>query len=145
MNNSFIFFVIFDEKQKKLQEAEILYATEKQKMDTLEQEILKFDSKLAKLREDLENTKQEKQENLAKLILSIISFNEASPSSNDETSKLDFEQNEIVNKMWEEYELTPNNIGDVPKIENPTEVQKQVNRLRGEIRDLVFNFLFKFL
>ncbi len=271
--------LIFDEKQKKLQEAEILYATEKQKMDTLEQEILKFDSKLAKLREDLENTKQEKQENLAKqeqfssqvntieqenkelnevinqfvevnqenqkyiddlnfnitnLKISVSSFDEGEASLNEimerinqeienntqaisnkkesmekvlveneqletkiqelnqkiidldkevekssekveslkqervtkneklkkleeeiedqnkkveeiknqiskleiKKSKLDFEQNEIVNKMWEEYELTPNNIGDVPKIENPTEVQKQVNRLRGEIRDL---------
>ncbi len=271
--------LIFDEKQKKLQEAEILYATEKQKMDTLEQEILKFDSKLAKLREDLENTKQEKQENLAKqeqfssqvntieqenkelnevinqfvevnqenqkyiddlnfnitnLKISVSSFDEGEASLNEimerinqeienntqaisnkkesmekvlieneqletkiqelnqkiidldkevekssekveslkqervtkneklkkleeeiedqnkkveeiknqiskleiKKSKLDFEQNEIVNKMWEEYELTPNNIGDVPKIENPTEVQKQVNRLRSEIRDL---------
>ncbi len=271
--------LIFDEKQKKLQEAEILYATEKQKMDTLEQEILKFDSKLAKLREDLENTKQEKQENLAKqeqfssqvntieqenkelnevinqfvevnqenqkyiddlnfnitnLKISVSSFDEGEASLNEimerinqeienntqaisnkkesmekvlveneqlemkiqelnqkiidldkevekssekveslkqervtkneklkkleeeiedqnkkveeiknqiskleiKKSKLDFEQNEIVNKMWEEYELTPNNIGDVPKIENPTEVQKQVNMLRSEIRDL---------
>ena len=271
--------LIFDEKQMKLQEAEILYATEKQKMDTLEQEILKFDSKLAKLREDLENTKQEKQENLAKqeqfssqvntieqenkelnevinqfvevnqenqkyiddlnfnitnLKISVSSFDEGEASLNEimerinqeienntqaisnkkesmekvlveneqletkiqelnqkiidldkevekssekveslkqervtkneklkkleeeiedqnkkveeiknqiskleiKKSKLDFEQNEIVNKMWEEYELTPNNIGDVPKIENPTEVQKQVNMLRSEIRDL---------
>ena len=49
---------------------------------------------------------------------------------------MDLEQNQIINKMWEEYELTPNNVGEVEKIENPNNVQKQVTILRSEIRDL---------
>ena len=38
--------------------------------------------------------------------------------------------------MWEEYELTPNNTGDIKKSEKPHEVQKQVNTIRGQIREL---------
>ena len=38
--------------------------------------------------------------------------------------------------MWEEYELTPNTVGDIEKAKNPTEVQKNVNSIRSDIRDL---------
>ena len=38
--------------------------------------------------------------------------------------------------MWEEYELTPNNVEDYKKPENVTLTQKRVNRLRSEIREL---------
>lgn len=269
----------FDEKQKQWQEVEILYATEKQKMDHIDQEIVKFDDKLATLRENVKKLEQEKQENLAKqeqfeaqvnkleeenqalntiiseftnenqenqkyiddlnlditnLKISVSSFDEGEASMNEimerihqeieknkesisskkeqtekirieneelnkkiedlkqqianldtevansakkvetlkqertakndklntleteieeqnekiensktqiskleiKKSKMDFEQNEIINKMWEEYELTPNHVGEVPVIENPAEVQKQVNQLRSQIRDL---------
>ncbi len=269
----------FDETQKALQESEILYATEKQKRDTAEQEILKFDAKLAQLREEAEKLEHEKQENITKqeqfseqvnkieqenealnekinefandhqenqkyiddlnfnitnLKISMSSFEEGEASMNEimerieqemtnntqaittkkewmqkviveneeletkikafyeqineldeevtestgkvedlkkertekndrltkleeeiekqnaiveevknqiakleiKKSKIDLEQNQIITKMWEEYELTPNHVGDVPKIENPLEVQKQVNGLRSEIRDL---------
>ena len=38
--------------------------------------------------------------------------------------------------MWEEYELTPNNVEEYKEVTSPHEVQKQVNSLRSEIRDL---------
>ena len=38
--------------------------------------------------------------------------------------------------MWEEYELTPNNVGEYQKPENAVSTQKRVNHLRAEIRDL---------
>ena len=38
--------------------------------------------------------------------------------------------------MWEEYELTPNNVTEYKKPENVSEVQKQVNSLRNEIKNL---------
>ena len=269
----------FDEKQKEYQETEILFATEKQKMENIDLEILKFESKLASLRETVENIKKEKEENLQKqeqfeqkvhnieqennqlnlvinefisvnkdnqkyiddlnfnitnLKISVSSFDEGEASINEimerieqeisnniqsinskkdlienlaketinlenkieelkqeitnlekevvgssekiqtlkqerisknerlnkleteieeqtakiediknqiskleiKKSKIDLEQNQIINKMWEEYELTPNTVENVQKIENPTEVQKRVNSLRSEIRDL---------
>ena len=38
--------------------------------------------------------------------------------------------------MWEEYELTPNNVGEYQKPENVAATQKRVNHLRTQIRDL---------
>ena len=51
-------------------------------------------------------------------------------------SKIEFELDQTINKMWEEYELTPNTVEGITKAENPTEVQKQVNSIRSEIREL---------
>ena len=51
-------------------------------------------------------------------------------------SKIELELNQVINKMWEEYELTPNTTGDIEKVDNPTEIQKQVNSIRSEIRNL---------
>ncbi len=269
----------FEEKQKEVQELEIVYATEKQKIDNLELEILKYDAKLSKLREDLEKLKVEKEENLSRqseeqvelqkieqenlelgkiieeftnlnkdnqkyiddlnfditnLRISVSSFDESETSINEmvdrinldiqnnltsinnkkslreksleentkleekiqeitlkieelekdilgssekvqklkedraknsekllelekniedqnskledikvhiskldlKKSKIELELNQIINKMWDEYELTPNNVGDIKKTENPSEVQKKVNSLRNDIKDL---------
>lgn len=269
----------FEEKQKEFQEVEILYATEKQKQETLGLEIQKLESKLAALRENLQTNEKEKKENLQKqehfeaqvnkiekenneltiiieeytnlnkdnqsyiddlnseitnLKISVSSFDEGENSldeilnrihqeinNNQEAiqtkkellqkievenqelnikiedfknqigllekevehatekvenlkgdrtqkneklkkleqemeeqsskveelkaqmtklemkkSKIELEQNQVINKMWEEYELTPNTVEEVEKIENPVEVQKQVTHLRSEIRDL---------
>lgn len=269
----------FEEKQKSSQELEIIYATEKQKIDTLELEITKLESKLAKSREDLENVKKEKQENLTRqdeiskrimqmdnensklndiieeftnlnkdnqkyiddlnfditnLKISVSSFDESEISINEmmdrinldiennntginnkknlrekiltdndeieikieevkqkivdlekeilgstdkaeklkqerilkseklnkiekdieqqtsklediknhiskldlKKSKIELELNQVIDKMWEEYELTPNTVGEIEKITSPNSVQKQVNEIRKEIRDL---------
>ncbi len=269
----------FEEKQKKFQEVEILYATEKQKQETLGLEIEKLETKLAGLRENLQINEKEKQENLQKqehfetqvnkiekenneltviieeytnlnkdnqsymdglnseitnLKISVSSFDEGENSLDEilarihqemkesqeaiqtkkelmqkievenqeltakiealknqiellakevehatekvenlkgertqkneklknleqeseeqsskveelktqmtklemKKSKIELEQNQLINKMWEEYELTPNTVENVEKIENPVEVQKQVTNLRNEIRDL---------
>ena len=51
-------------------------------------------------------------------------------------TKIDEDINGIINKMWEEYELTPNNAEQYQKPENVTLTQKRVNSLRNEIREL---------
>lgn len=51
-------------------------------------------------------------------------------------SKIDFEHEQIVNKMWEEYEITPNNATGYEKPLNVNEVQKKVNLLRSQIKEL---------
>ena len=43
---------------------------------------------------------------------------------------------EIINKMWEEYELTPNNAGNYQKPENIALTQRRVNVLRTNIKEL---------
>ena len=51
-------------------------------------------------------------------------------------SKLDVELEQIVNKMWEDYEITPNNAGEFKKPSNVQETTKQVKVLRDEIKEL---------
>ena len=51
-------------------------------------------------------------------------------------SKFEIELEQVVNKMWEEYELTPNNVKDIEKTTSPAKVQKKVNELRNEIKEL---------
>ena len=51
-------------------------------------------------------------------------------------SKIDEDINTIINKMWEEYEITPNTAGEYQKPENVQVTQRRVNQLRTEIREL---------
>ena len=43
---------------------------------------------------------------------------------------------DIINKMWEEYELTPNNVKEYHKPENIALTQRKVNNLRTDIKEL---------
>ena len=51
-------------------------------------------------------------------------------------TKIEEDITEIINKMWEEYELTPNNVGNYPMPENVQLTQRKVNNLRTDIREL---------
>ena len=51
-------------------------------------------------------------------------------------TKIEEDINGIINKMWEEYELTPNNTEQYQKPENVALTQRRVNNLRTEIREL---------
>lgn len=51
-------------------------------------------------------------------------------------TKIEEDITEIINKMWEEYELTPNNAGNYPMPENVQLTQRKVNNLRTDIREL---------
>ncbi len=55
-----------------------------------------------------------------------------------DVKKTKFEQDlkQVVDNLWEEYEMTPNNCGDYKKPENVQSTQKEVNKLRNKIRDL---------
>ena len=56
-----------------------------------------------------------------------------------DVKKTKFEQDikEVIDNLWNEYELTPNNAGDeYKKPENIQATQKEVNKLRSKIRDL---------
>lgn len=51
-------------------------------------------------------------------------------------SKIDQDLNQVVNTMWEEYEITPNTANNYEKPANIQATQKRVNKLRNEIKDL---------
>ena len=51
-------------------------------------------------------------------------------------TKIQEDINSIINKMWEEYELTPNAVENYEKPNNISATQKEVNRLRNEIKEI---------
>ena len=51
-------------------------------------------------------------------------------------SKLEVELEQIINKMWEDYELTPSNVAGYTKPTNVASTTKRVKTLREEIKDL---------
>ena len=51
-------------------------------------------------------------------------------------TKIEEDINSIINKMWEEYEITPNVAKDYKKPDNIALTQKRVNNLRTQIRDI---------
>ena len=51
-------------------------------------------------------------------------------------SKLEQDIQDVTDKLWDEYELTPNNVEEYQKPNNIANAQKQVNQLRNQIKDL---------
>lgn len=104
-------------------EQEILGSTDK--VEKLKQERISKSEKLNDIEKNIEeqNTKLEDIKNhISKLDL--------------KKSKIELELNQVIDKMWEEYELTPNNAGEYKKPENVANTQKQVNNLRNQLRNL---------
>ena len=109
------------------------------KIEELEKDILGSSEKVQKLKDD----RTKNSDKLLEIEKNIEDQNSKLEDIKVHISKLDLkkskielELNQIINKMWDEYELTPNNVGDIKKTENPSEVQKKVNSLRDDIKDL---------
>ena len=105
----------------------------------LEKEILGSTEKVEKLKEE----RLIKNEKLINAERNIEEQTEKIETIKNQISKLDLkrakielELNQVIDKMWEEYELTPNNVDGIEMASNPQEVQKQVNKIRNEIKEL---------
>ena len=111
----------------------------KLKIQELEKEILGSTDKVEKLKQDRIN-KNEKLSNLEKELedqsTKMEDIKNHISKLDLKKSKIELELNQVINKMWEDYELTPNNTGDIQKAEKPQEVQRKVNSIRSEIREL---------
>ena len=111
----------------------------KEKIENIKQEVNASGSKIEKLKEQ----RIEKNEKLAKQEEEITDKFKIIEDLKSQIVKIDmkkakFEEdiNSIIEKMWEEYELTPNTVENYKKPENVALTQKKVNSLRKEIRDL---------
>jgi len=138
---------------------EISYSKEKQieqiKIDNinLEKEIKTSEEKILKIQQDVENS----GETIEKLKTQRTEKNEKLSRKEEEQTaqfklledlkgqivKIDVKKtktqedlNDLINKMWDEYELTPNVVTEYKKPENVQNTQKRVNHLRTEIREL---------
>ncbi len=95
------------------------------KIEDLKQERIEKNEKLSKQEEEITS----KFNNIEELKAQIVKIDV-------KKTKTEEDMNSIINKMWDEYELTPNTAGEYKKPENISLTQKKVNDLRVEIRDI---------
>ena len=111
----------------------------KVKIEKIKEEVKSSGSKIEKLKQDRidKNEKLSKKEEEITSKFNVIEDLKAQIVKIEvKKTKLEEDINSIINKMWEEYELTPNTVGDYKKPENVALTQKKVNNLRADIRDL---------
>ena len=110
-----------------------------EKIITIKEEVKNSGSKIEDLKAKRieKNEKLSKQENETTEKFKVIEDLKAQIVKIDvKKTKHEDEINAIINKMWEEYELTPNSVQDYKKPENVALTQKNVNSLRKELREL---------
>ena len=110
-----------------------------QKIEQIQESVKSSSSKIDKMKKQ----RQEKSENLSKQEDEITNKFKIIEDLKGQLVKLDVRKskieediNQVISKMWEEYELTPNNVGDYQKPENVAVTQRRVNTLRTDIREL---------
>ena len=112
----------------------------------LEEEIKKLAAEVTGSGEKVESLKKERTQKNEKLDKTEKEIEELQSKVEDlkthinkievKKSKLEIEMDQIITRMWEDYELTPNQVQNVEKLSNPSEVQKKVNLLRNDIKEL---------
>lgn len=131
-----------DQIEKNKQEEECLKA----KIEELQNDIVKIKENVknsgSKI-EELKNSKNEKNSYLEKIEKEIEEQFTRLQDIKEQLVKIDIKKNktsqdleDVVNKLWEEYELTPNNADGFTKTTDQAKTQKEVNYLRTQIRDL---------
>ena len=110
-----------------------------EKIKEIKEEVKTSESKIEELKQDrinkneMLNTKEQEINDKFKVIEDL----KAQIVKIDvKKTKIEDDINDIINKMWEEYELTPNNVVDYKKPENVSATQKKVNSLRKELKEL---------
>ena len=111
----------------------------KEKIEKIKEEVNSSGTKI----EELKILRIQKNEKLNEQEEQITAKFEIIENIKSQLVKIDVKKNKteedinsIINKMWEEYELTPNNIGEWKRPENVAMTQKKVNDLRNDIKNL---------
>lgn len=119
----------------------------------LESSINGFNEEIAKVKSDVENSGVKVEELKASRIENNNRLQKTEKDITDQftiiedlkeqlvkidVKKSKFEQDlkQVVDSLWEEYELTPNGCENFEKPNNVQVTQKEVNKLRNQIRDL---------
>ena len=133
---------------KKSQREKIL-----QDNQNLENEINSLNNKIEEINKEVSGASEKvnelkqnrilKNEKLAKTEEEILSQFETIENLKNQISKLDVKKSkleveleQIINKMWEDYELTPSNAQNFEKPTNISQTTKKVKELRDQIKDL---------
>ena len=110
-----------------------------EKIDQINEEVSKSGDKVIDLKEERTN----KNNDLSKAEKDYEAQFEVIEALKEQIVKIDVKKTKleqdietVVNKLWEEYELTPNNVTEYEKPQNVQTTTKQVNSLRNQIKDL---------
>ena len=112
----------------------------KQKIENIKEEVKNSGSKIEELKNDRQDKNKklsEQEDEISEKFKVIEDLKSQIVKIDVKKTKLEEDIQSIINKMWEEYELTPNNIiEEYKKPENVAMTQKKVNNLRSDIRNL---------
>lgn len=116
------------------------------KIKNLEEEIKKLDEMMLSSDDnvnDLKTRREDKNKELNKTEDEILQKMEVLDSLKEEIIKIGIKKDKVkedidsnTNKLWEEYEITPNNAQDFKKPDNVAQTTKRVNELRNKIKNL---------
>ena len=121
-----------EELEKKVKESKKEIELTKKEIEQNSQEIEKIKAERIQ-----KNSKLEKiEEDILEQFRLLEDLKEQINKIEIKKSKFEVEVEQIVNKMWEEYEITPNTAENYERPEKPQEVQKQVTNLRNQIKAL---------
>lgn len=108
-------------------------------IETIKQEVQNSGTRVEELKND-RSTKNEKltstENEINKQFETIESLKEQIVKIDVKKTKTQQDLEQVVGNLWEEYELTPNHVGEYKKPENIAHTQKQVNELRNKIKEL---------
>ena len=116
------------------------------KIDNLNSEIEQIKAEVNNSSENIEKLKQlrtEKNELLDKKEEEITNQFSILEGLKEQIVKMDFKKTkleqdieQLINTLWNEYEITPNNAGEYKKPNNIAQAQKEVSSIREKIKDL---------
>jgi chromosome segregation protein len=111
--------------KQKIEEVKKQVATSGETIENLKQDRVQKNEKLNQ-KEEEQNSQFKVIEDLKSQIIKIDS----------KKSKIEEDLNQVINNLWEEYELTPNAVSEYKKPDNIALTQKKVNNLRADIKEL---------
>ena len=121
-----------EELEKKIEET-------KEKIEKIKQDVQNSGSKIEKLKQErIEKNEQltKKEEEQIQEFNIIEDLKSQIVKMDVKKTKIEEDLNNTINTMWDEYELTPNSVGEYKKPENISHTQKRVKNLRQDIREL---------
>lgn len=133
-------------KEKNIEELLNDNSTLSEKVRELENEIIRIKSEVENSSNTIENLKEERTKNNEKLKQAEEEINSQFNTIEDikgqivkfdvRKTKLEQDLEEVVNKLWIEYELTPNNATEYTKPQNVQKAARDVNVLQNQIKEL---------
>lgn len=136
-----------EDKKIKIEESEKQNEEQAKLIEEMEDTIIKIKEEVSNSStksEELKSSRTEKNEKMNGAEKEIANQFETIQKIKEQIIKIDSKKasqeqeiTDTINELWNEYEITPNNAKDYPKPEgNISEVQKKVNNLHKEIKDL---------